>query len=242
MIKSRFVRHHGIAIHVLDSKTMSDPTLPPLVISPGLSETAEEYMEFMHEMYPRRCIVLSYRGRGRSDTPERGYGLAEHVTDLQAVISEANLPAFHLMGHSRGVSYVLGYALNHNEAIRSLVLEDYPAEHKKMPESWAEFYIRDYLIPAQREAHIRQEAVRGIERESTQLSLAKRLNLPVLILRGMQEGSMLTDAHMQEYESLYMHLEKKNYPNSGHDIRNTESAAMVKDIQAFLARADIRAT
>ncbi|PZD97299.1 alpha/beta hydrolase [Paenibacillus sambharensis] len=232
---SRNVDNRGVGIHYIDSIDGSDPSLIPLVISPGLSETAEEYLELLEHMRPRRCVVLSYRGRGGSDTPVAGYNLADHITDLASVIREAGLERYHMMGYSRGVSYALGYVLEHQEQVHSLIIEDYPAEHKQMPDGWAEDYIHNYLIPYYRTDNIRPEAVWGIQRESTQQQLDKELDLPVLVQKGKLEGSLLNEEHIQGFKEIYQNVVIKEYYHSGHDIRSSEKLALYQDIKDFLA-------
>ncbi|GGG15174.1 hypothetical protein GCM10010916_35100 [Paenibacillus abyssi] len=48
-----------------------------------------------------------------------------------------------MFSYSRGVSYALGFA---NEAARrvvSMIIQDYPAEHKQMPADWPDDYIHN---------------------------------------------------------------------------------------------------
>ena len=56
---------NGVSIHYLDSHPDSDFSLTPLLICPGLSETAEEYQDLLEYLMPRRCIVLSFRGEAK---------------------------------------------------------------------------------------------------------------------------------------------------------------------------------
>ncbi|MBN6189026.1 hypothetical protein JQN58_19410 [Aneurinibacillus sp. BA2021] len=46
---------------------------PALVICPGLSEPAENYLPLLTALTDRRGIALSFRGRGKSDAPDTGY-------------------------------------------------------------------------------------------------------------------------------------------------------------------------
>ncbi|MFC3345390.1 hypothetical protein [Paenibacillus abyssi] len=69
--------------------------------------------------------------------------MQEHVSDIQCVVSAAGVDRFHLFSYSRGVSYALGFA---NEAARrvvSMIIQDYPAEHKQMPADWPDDYIHN---------------------------------------------------------------------------------------------------
>ncbi|WP_195576764.1 alpha/beta fold hydrolase [Paenibacillus sp. 1001270B_150601_E10] len=233
-ITSNIIMNGNIGIHMLDSIKEANVGLVPLVISPGLSETAEEYMDFMEILLPRRVIVLSYRGRGQSDTPDRGYALEDHVSDLAAVVQQTHLERFHLLGYSRGVSYALGYAEQNRERLRSLILVDYPAVHKQMEKGWAEAYINHYLIPHQRTSLMRQQAVRGIGRESVACEFAMGLQMPVLVMRGLESDSFVSDKDLDQYRQIQPNLQIRHFPSSGHDIRHSEPNDYYETIAAFL--------
>ncbi|WP_177245670.1 alpha/beta fold hydrolase [Paenibacillus sp. BC26] len=234
-----FADNDGVRIHYFDSNNLADSDVAPLLICPGLSETAEEYIDLLEFLLPRRCIVLSFRGRGNSDTPERGYDLDEHRSDIEAVIRTLGLQQFHLFGHSRGASYALGCAAAPNELhIRSLLLGDYPPEHRQMPSGWADEYIHDYLIPYQRTSNIRTEAVWGIQRESRLVALDSPSPLPALILRGTLEGSLIKDLDMQRYRNKFRLLKVEEFHRSGHDLMGTEREGCYEAIRAFLNARD----
>ncbi|SDW54326.1 alpha/beta fold hydrolase [Paenibacillus sp. CF384] len=236
---SGFADSDGVRIHYFDSINQADPDSVPLLICPGLSETAEEYVDVLEFLLPRRCVVLSFRGRGNSDTSEGGYDLDEHVSDIEAVIRTIQLKQFHLFGHSRGVSYALGFAEAHNERqILSLLLGDYPPEHRQMPSGWADEYINDYLIPFQRTSNIRTDAVWGIQRESKYVSLDSSSALPALILRGKLEGSLINDSDLQRYHNKFQHLTVEEFHRSGHDLMGTERNGCFEAIRVFVDAQD----
>ncbi|MDQ6420897.1 alpha/beta hydrolase [Paenibacillus sp. LHD-117] len=228
--------NNNVTIHYLDSG--GESCLTPLLICPGLSETAEEYEEFVAFLQPRRCVVLSFRGRGKSGTPEAGYGLEAHIADIEAVVKEAGLERFHLFAYSRGVSYALGYLERHESQVVTVLLQDYPPEHKQMTVDWAESYIHDYLIPYERLSNIRAEAVRGIQRESVQREFGFAIKQPLLIMRGLLEGSLVDDEHVLRYRSMGAHVEVREFEQSGHDIRSTEKLVMFETVRSFIDRHD----
>ncbi|WP_051318151.1 alpha/beta fold hydrolase [Cohnella thermotolerans] len=234
-MRSEWVDNNGCRIHYLDTGGGADLSFIPLVICPGLSMTAEEYAEFMASLHPRRCVALSFRGRGRSDSPPSGYDLAQHVSDLEAVIDHLSLNGrFHLFAYSRGVSYALGYASRHEDKIASLMLQDYPAIHKRMPDAWADDYIHSYLIPFGRTSHISEVAVRGIQAESTQMTFERPLSMPALLLRGLLEGSLLPDEEVERYRRIFPHLRVEAFSESGHDIQSTEPDKLHRVVRRFL--------
>lgn len=66
--KKCFIDHHGVRLHAAETGT-ADNGLTPLVIIPGLYESAADYLPIMERLAPRRCVVITLRGRGESDTP-----------------------------------------------------------------------------------------------------------------------------------------------------------------------------
>ncbi|MFB5673503.1 alpha/beta fold hydrolase [Paenibacillus terreus] len=232
-MQSFYVQSGDVKLHVLDSGDEASSSLCPVMVSPGLSETAEEYEEFMREILPRRTVVLSYRGRGQSATPDSGYGLKQHVSDLAAVIRERGLNRFHLFAYSRGVSYALGYASAHTEGIASLSLQDYPARHLAMPSGWAEDYVTNYLEPFGRTSNIRPAAVRAIGAESENHPFEIDFPFPILVMRGTLEGSLLPDEELQAYLGSDQ-VTVQNFSRSGHDIRSVEKELFYQTLIGFI--------
>lgn len=241
-LQSEFAHNKNVRIHYLDSRGTADPSLTPLIICPGLSETAEEYEELIADLSPRRCVVLSFRGRGLSDTPSEGYTLEHHISDVECVVDELGLERLHLFGYSRGVSYALGYAAKHSGRIASLIMLDYPAVHKLMPPGWADEYINDYLIPFGRTTHIRPEAARAIEAESADVALDAAWSCPVLVMRGLLEDSLLSDADLSVYQRCCSRLTMYSSPQAGHNIRGADQQEVHDRIVKFLQAADSSGT
>ncbi|MFF2887880.1 alpha/beta fold hydrolase [Paenibacillus sp. NPDC057967] len=233
---SHFTQNNGVSIHYLDSGGSSP--LTPVLICPGLSETAAEYEDLIAYLAPRRCVVLSFRGRGQSGTPLSGYDLGDHVSDIEAVVRTSGLEHFHLYAYSRGVSYALGYLQQHGDRVQSVIVQDYPAQHKAMTEEWAEDYIHNYLIPYERMNYIRSEAVWGIQKESHQIPFEYPVDQAALVLRGLLEGSLLDDEDVQHYTRMAKRITVEDFEHSGHDIRSAERDKLFDVIQTFLSRND----
>lgn len=233
--KSYFTYNGETKIHVIDSVDYADLQLTPIVICPGLSEIAEEYEELIQYLLPRRAIVLSFRGRGQSDTPEAGYDLYAHISDIEAVVQATQLDHFNLYGFSRGVSYALGYTRKHPHHIAKLCVIDYPCEHLAMSSDWPNEYIEHYLIPTKRiDYNIRRAAVMGIQKESKLENLAFEFTKPVLIIRGKRNGALLSDESLKIYLNYFHHAIVVDCEESGHDIRSNEQAKLFNAIKYFL--------
>lgn len=234
MYMSQHIDNNNVSIHYYDSCNQSDSKLLPIIVCPGLSETADEYIDFLEAILPRRCIVLSFRGRGKSSTPKSGYNLEEHISDIESVVKHAGLESFHIFGYSRGVAYALGYAQKHENQIKSLIVGDYHPEHRAMPPGWDEDYINNYLIPYNRTENIRPEAVICIQRESAQISLENSLAIPLLMARGKLEESLISDIDVERYKTMVRQLTVKEYVQSGHNIKGTDKGLFYADIIHFI--------
>ncbi|NIK67484.1 alpha/beta hydrolase [Paenibacillus sp. BK720] len=237
-VSEHYARNGKVGIHYYDSRDDADERLVPIVVCPGLSETAEEYLDFMEAAAPRRCILLSFRGRGKSDTPEGGYNLQDHLSDLEAVAGDAGVESFHLFAYSRGVSYALQYAHSYPGKVCSITVGDYPPEHRAMPDGWAEDYIHHYLIPYNRTSNIRTTAVWGIQRESVQLRLDQSLKAPIMVARGLLEGSLIAEEDLARYQRMSNAVRIKEYARSGHALKGEDKAQFYADIIRFVNEQD----
>jgi pimeloyl-ACP methyl ester carboxylesterase len=87
-----------------------------------------------------RVIAYDLRGRGESDKPDKGYGLAAHVADLARLLDHYGLDRPIVMGHSLGAMIALVFAVDRPERVSRLVLIDGGLDVR--PEVW------DSIAPA----------------------------------------------------------------------------------------------
>jgi len=234
-IRESFADNNGVKIHYIDSES-NDTFLTPLVICPGLSECAEDYLNLALSLYPRRVVVLSFRGRGKSESPKKGFSLEHHIGDIKAVVKMAGLQRFCLMGYSRGVSYALGFGLENPDLLKGMIVEDYPAEHKQMPKGWADEYLSfsGSTYPANK---MNPNAVLGIEEESNQLyywNQLYKINCSVLIMHGSGSESLLTSEQVDMYLTHWKNAKVEVFKDAGHDIQTENYDRFVEVIKNFL--------
>lgn len=73
-----------------------------------------------------RLITSSnFRGRGDSSAPPTRWSPEAHHADLQAVLTAYHVTHVHLVAHSIGVGYALGFAELHPGTVLSVVAGDY---------------------------------------------------------------------------------------------------------------------
>ena len=110
-----------------------------------------------------RVIAYDLRGRGESDKPDKGYGLATHVGDLERLLDHHGLDRPVVMGHSLGAMIALAFAVERPERVSRLVLVDGGIDVR--PEVW------DSIAPAVSRL--------GIEFPSLDMFLALMQSLPM---------------------------------------------------------------
>ncbi len=231
------VINRGVNINYLVSEPEKS-MLTPLIIVPGLTESAEDYREIMYRLKNRKCIVISLRGRGQSDSPKTGYSLEDHIQDIERVIDEINLDEFILMGYSRGTSYMFGYALKYHYKLKGLIIGDYPAMHTRLPEQWVDWFVD---LPSWRGKkaleRMKRHALEGIQKESEEKLFwndLHRIKSPILILGGGKEGAVLSDEMCKEYSKSTDNQEIVILEQSDHNLFEPDLEIFINTINNFM--------
>src|SRR5919199_2344400 len=97
----------------------------PVVCLHGITAQHRAFNAAARHLGASRSLVgVDLRGRGDSDKPESGYGLATHASDVIRVLDHLGLEDAVLLGHSMGAFVALKTALASPERVRALVLLD----------------------------------------------------------------------------------------------------------------------
>lgn len=223
-----------VKIHYLDN-TNYNIQLTPLVYVPGALNYAEQSVEIMQEFNPRRSISMSLRGRGKSDAPTLGYSFVDHVKDIEAVIVHSQVKGYCLLAYSMGVPYAIKIA-SESPDLKGLVLCDYPAKFPYIPESWSERVLsRNYINKE------KKHVVEGIQKESTTIDLYNELKLigvPVLIIKGGTEDSLLSDIETERYKLNLQDVTVFELGDSGHELWEPNREKFLQVIKDFLHKLD----
>ena len=236
-----FANNNGINIYYIDNG-VKNSMKTPLLICPGLSECAKDYIKLINRIYDRRCVALSFRGRGISDSPNNGYRLEDHIEDISIVVKALNLKEFCILGISRGVSYELGYSILNPNKIKGIIIGEYPPQHKRMFKGWAEEFMEIYNINFDN-VSISYEVLKKIEEESEQVDFKedlKNITCPALILKGRLENSLLSDEDIVDYINNLssQNILIKKFDNVGHNIKRDGFEKLAKSVQDFLTYID----
>jgi pimeloyl-ACP methyl ester carboxylesterase len=178
MVWEDWVVNKGVRLHYLDCDR-EVCGLVPIIFVPGALASAEVYASEMAALAPRRCIAVTLRGRGQSDAPETGYSFGDHVSDIDAIISQLGLSRFCLMAHSMGVPFAIACASHHPRSLAGLIIADYPASYPALEPEWVEQTLS--VVPPRARPHV----IRGLQRESAEVLLWDSLNrMPCFDLAG----------------------------------------------------------
>ena len=208
------------------------------MIVPGFTESAEDYIEIIRAFEDRKCIAITLRGRGKSDSPEFGYTLEDHVSDIQAVVEQLALDNFYMLGYSRGVSYMIEYALGNLSKIKGMIIGDYPGMHTRLVERWVEMFIK--LPPWRGKSALERmpkHAIEAIQIESVEkpfYDALRSVKVPVLLLKGDQSGSLLSEEAVSSYFEVLEDVRLSVFEGCGHDLFKPDESQFVREVKEFL--------
>ena len=97
----------------------------PVVAIHGLTASYFSYMGVAERLEGRRPLFgLDLRGRGDSDKPESGYGMAQHARDVAAAMQTFGLGPCVVVGHSMGAFVATALAAQNPELVSGIIMID----------------------------------------------------------------------------------------------------------------------
>lgn len=261
--QSDYVDVDGLRLHY--TRTGGDK--PPFVLVHGFTDDGlcwtpvAERLEADYDL-----IMVDTRGHGRSDAPERGYGLVNLATDLAGVIAALGLERPPILGHSLGAVTTLALAGMYPQLPGAILLEDPPAWWVKGPDlgsldGWKarnEEYkrkTREELIEERRsqdphwcegelgpwaDAKLRVSAnvVNWASPETVDWpSTLQQVVCPVLLITADPErGAIVTWESAAALSKLVPQVVVAPIANAGHSIRRDQFEAYVEMVTTFLAK------
>ena len=237
--ESRFVDNDGVTIHYLDSHPV-DETVAPVIFVPGMTCVAADYEEMVPAL-GRRCIVIELRGHGLSDSPEGGYTLADHATDVDAVVREVTDGPVHLMTFSRGTCYALAWAAANPDRVRSLAFGDYPAREIALPGDAAENLLAGRWRGTPVLGRLSELAARQTFADAHDRPLWDELcalDVPLLVVRSGADGP-LTDADWARYRRDHPTAELHEFADSPHDLFRDDRTRFAHLVRTHVEAAEV---
>lgn len=234
-----FVQNEDQKIEYYSNEVKNNKT--PVIISMGNWEPAFRGLPLLNTINDRLCYVLSYRGRGRSFIPHKGWDWKDHVKDLDLLVKSTGLRNAIFIAFSKGVSYTLGFLEKRPEIAKGLILIDYPAIHSLANEGYADFWHEMYYNGFFLKDHINRKALEGIEKESTEKEFydtIKALKCPITVFVGSDQKSErrsnLDENDITRFKSANDKIRFINFVKSGHMILDEEFEKASMEVRIFL--------
>lgn len=241
-LREGWTRRSGPVVRYLDNRPAAPRGLPVL-FSPGLSDRADEYVEILEDLLPRRLLVVEVRGRGRSEAPPSGYTAADHAADLRAVLDEEGVERFHLMTFSRGTTWGLDLALSAPDRVASVSIADYRAVEVGLPPSFADAQHRTRFRGVAMAERLPRHVLDGVVGASVHRELWEGLGAlpcPVMLARPGGDGGVLTDADVARYRRARPDVEVVVVPGAPHDVFRPDRLFYARAVADFTGRAEAR--
>ncbi len=227
----------NVRLHYLDNQ--SDVSSLPLIMIPGLSSDAGDFAQMIEALIPHRALSVSLRGRGKSDIPDTGYRFEDHIKDISAIIDQTQFQQVCLFGHSIGINYAIGYALENPTRVKGIIVGGYPAEYPTFSADWALKVMMKYPD------EMPMKAVLGIQHESVQISLWERLSeltCPILVLRGSKSSSLLKPEVAEKYTQFAPQSRILVFDNSGHRLWHPNFNRFITALRFFVEECTLPVT
>jgi pimeloyl-ACP methyl ester carboxylesterase len=231
---------------------------PPLVLVGGrTSDIDGAWWRYLPALRARlRVIALDNRGTGGSDKPDAPYSTGLMAEDALAVLRDAGETSAHWFGLSMGGMILQQLALNHPQAVRSLILG---ATHcggelpgtggepsrvegrlRRYANLYAASFIADHPDWVEEDArHFGKMPLHAIVRQDQavkQHNLCDRLGeiqQPVLILHGRQDR-MVPVARAEQLEHGLPNARLQILEGAGHQVHSEQFAEVVRLILDFV--------
>lgn len=237
-ITERFTTNGDVRLRWLDNS----PTAPeglPILFSPGFSDFADDYVEMLEFMSPRRVVVVEVRGRGGSDAHENAdYSAPQHAADLRAVVADAGLDHFHVMTFSRGTTWGLEMAFSLRDRVVSISIGDYWAKEHGLTEDLGRGMMATKFRGKPMGDRIQEHVVLSVFRESRERLFWDHLAempCPVLLAHGTEEGRLVDDEGIAQYRATRPDIEVVTIHGAAHDLFRYDRHAYPRAVLEFIA-------
>lgn len=226
-----FVDNKGVKIHYILANYESNSV--PLVIIPGATNAAEDMEECFEDKLSLPHIIISLRGRGQSDSPQTGYTLTDHVSDVIAVLEQLKVEKFNLFGYSVGGTIGIRVAKENPSKVQKLLIGDFPPFFPPFDKSWADRVLQNP------ECNISKTALYGLAKDGKYIDISQdfeKITCDVLLIKGAKNTSAFPEAQLLPFKNIVKNLEVEILEESGHDLFSPSPDSLIEKVESFLIK------
>ncbi len=208
-----FVNNAGVNISYY--KVNEEVGGSPLIIIPGITNSANEVIAAFSEDLPIYHIVISLRGRGKSDSPESNYSLDDQAGDINAVVAAENLNGYFLFGYSVGTGIAIRAAFQNKDKVLGLFLGDFPPFYPPLDKSWGSQVIRGNKL------QITKTAVDGLVKDAKYIDLSDDINSLecfIVALKATDENAAIRTNDVEGLQRKCPNVQIIELEDTGHDM------------------------
>jgi len=223
-----FIDNRGVKIHALEFNSEDDRT--PLVMVPGMINSADEVADAIQHHLSRRTIIISIRGRGKSDSPSEGWNLDAQASDVAAVVRYFDYADVFLFGHSVGGPIAARSIPLLSARTLAIMIGDYAPVYPPFEENWRK------KITEIDGRQISDKALVGLTKNPERTLVTQyleSLGSSVFFLKSELDDSLLQPGHLTRLSTLLPQAQIKVLKNCGHEFLSDDpkqSMDMIEDI------------
>ncbi|HRI29633.1 MAG TPA: alpha/beta hydrolase [Chitinophagales bacterium] len=230
------VNNQGVTIHCLEYHKSTSQT--PIVIVPGVTNSAEEIAQDLQRKLNHYHVIISLRGRGKSQAPEVGYSLEDQASDVVAVITHLQISECFLFGYSVGVPIAIKAATQLAPRVKAVILGDYAPFYPSFDKSWAARVKEDDPL-------ISNKLLYGLVADSKFTNLVpdlKSLDIPVLLLKAGQKNSAFPIEAIPKFKESIPKGVVDILSDRDHDIFSPSPNKLIERLNAFITHLETTTT
>ena len=231
----KFAENNGTKINyrIWDNQNSSNKSV--LLIHGALSsskywEENTSLISVFKQLGFEKICIINLRGHNKSDFPDNGFTVNDHLTDIESVVKNEKLDNFTMIGHSLGAAYTLGFALQSKKKfnISSFILGDYPPLVPPFSQEWLDGIIPD-IDSFDIHPRLPYKLLEEIQFTDYRPHLSQIEN-SVLVIQGVN-GGMLGQEGDEQFFSGLVNASFVKVP-TGHDVFNSKET--IDKIKVFL--------